>query len=62
MEFKKGLKDGMPIALGYLSVSFTFGLMEVSGRMTIWQAVLISMACVTSAAVLLVKLCMVYIF
>ena len=29
--FKKGLKDGIPIALGYLSVSFTFGLQGVKG-------------------------------
>lgn len=49
MNLKKGLKDGIPIALGYLSVSFTFGLMAVSGGMKIWQAVIISMACLTSA-------------
>ena len=30
-SFKKGLKDGLPIALGYLSVSFTFGMMAVEG-------------------------------
>ena len=25
-RFAKGLRDGVPIALGYLSVSFTFGI------------------------------------
>ena len=38
-----------PIALGYLAVSFTFGMMAVQGGLTIWQAVLISMTNLTSA-------------
>lgn len=49
MEFNRGIKDGIPIALGYLSVSFTFGLMAVSGGLNIWQATLISLLCLTSA-------------
>ena len=40
--FKKGLKDGIPIALGYLSVSFTFGLQGVKGGLSWWETVLIS--------------------
>lgn len=48
-ERKNGMKDGIPIALGYVSVSFTFGLMAVSSGMSWWQAVLISMTNVTSA-------------
>lgn len=48
-DFKCGMKDGLPIALGYVSVSFTFGLMAVSAGMDWWQAVLISMTNVTSA-------------
>ena len=28
-EFKQGLKDGIPIALGYLSVSFGFGILAL---------------------------------
>lgn len=44
-----GLKDGLPIGLGYLSVSFTFGIMSVSFGLFPWQAVMISMLCVTSA-------------
>jgi len=48
-HFVKGLKHGLPIGLGYLSVSFTFGMMAVSEGLTIWQAVLISLTNVTSA-------------
>lgn len=47
--YKKGLKDGIPIGLGYFAVSFTFGMMAVSNGLTIWQAVLISLTNVTSA-------------
>ena len=25
-EWQKGVKDGIPIALGYIAVSFTFGI------------------------------------
>lgn len=49
MTIKQGMKDGIPIALGYLSVSFTFGLMAVAGGLRIWQAVLISATNLTSA-------------
>lgn len=48
-DLKKGMHDGIPIALGYVSVSFTFGLMAVSAGMTWWQALLISMTNLTSA-------------
>ncbi|MBO6108633.1 MAG: AzlC family ABC transporter permease [Eubacterium sp.] len=47
--FKQGLKDGLPIGLGYLSVSFTFGIMAIINGLYVWEAVLISMLCVTSA-------------
>ncbi|MCR4717610.1 MAG: AzlC family ABC transporter permease [Lachnospiraceae bacterium] len=47
--FKKGLNDGIAIALGYLSVSFTFGLIAVSGGLSPIQATLISLLCLTSA-------------
>lgn len=49
LTFRKGLKDGLPICLGYLSVSFTFGMAVISGGMPIWVAVLISMTNLTSA-------------
>ena len=48
-EFKKGLKDGVPIALGYLSVSFSVGIMEVSGGLSVFQGALMSLTNVTSA-------------
>lgn len=48
-RFSKGLRDGVPIGLGYLSVSFTFGMMAVGAGLPVWAAVLISMANVTSA-------------
>lgn len=48
-EWKQGIKDGIPIALGYLSVSFTFGLMAAEAGVSWWQAVLISAANLTSA-------------
>lgn len=48
-RLKQGLKHGLPIGLGYLSVSFTFGMMSVREGLDIWQAVLISMTNVTSA-------------
>lgn len=48
-HFKQGLKHGLPIGPGYLSVSFTFGMMSVSEGLSIVQAVLISMTNVTSA-------------
>lgn len=48
-SFRKGMKDGIPIALGYFAVSFTFGMMAVAGGLSIWQAVLISLTNLTSA-------------
>lgn len=48
-EFNYGLRRGLPIALGYIPVSFTFGLMAVSGGMPIWMAVFISISNLTSA-------------
>lgn len=44
-----GIRDGVPIALGYFAVSFTFGMMAASAGISIWQAVLISLTNVTSA-------------
>ena len=46
-NYKQGLLAGIPIALGYLSVSFTFGIMAVSFGLSWWQAVLISMTTVS---------------
>ena len=49
LTFRKGLKDGMPICLGYLSVSFAFGIMATQGGLPVWVALLISMTNLTSA-------------
>lgn len=48
-NFRKGLHDGMPICLGYLSVSFTFGLLGVGMGLSWWQTTFISLTNVTSA-------------
>ena len=48
-DFSRGIVDGIPICLGYLSVSFAFGIFAVESGLKIWQAVLVSMCCVTSA-------------
>lgn len=47
--FLQGIRHGIPIALGYLSVSFAFGIQAVAGGLSPLQAVLISMMNVTSA-------------
>ena len=47
--FSCGLKDGIPIALGYLSVSFGFGISAVGGGLSPFTAVLISLTNLTSA-------------
>lgn len=49
MTFKKGFSDGLAIGLGYLSVSFSFGIMAVNSGLTWWQAILISVTNLTSA-------------
>lgn len=44
-----GIRDGIPIGLGYLSVSFAFGIFAVGSGLSVWQTVLISMLNLTSA-------------
>lgn len=48
-ELKEGIRDGMPICLGYISVSMAFGLTAVKAGMPVWAAVLISFSNLTSA-------------
>lgn len=38
--YKKGLKDGIPICLGYFAVAFTLGIMAKKAGLTAWQAML----------------------
>ena len=48
-DFSKGLRDGVPIGLGYISVAFTFGMMAVGHGLSVLQAAIISLTNVTSA-------------
>ena len=47
--FRQGMTDGIPIALGYMAVSFTFGIMAKNAGLTAFQAVLLSLTNLTSA-------------
>ena len=47
--FRRGLIHGVPIALGYFSVSFGFGIMAVRAGLSVLEAVCISMTNLTSA-------------
>lgn len=48
-SFRRGLMHGVPIFLGYLAVSFSFGIFAVSSGLSIAETVLISMTNLTSA-------------
>lgn len=48
-SWKQGLQDGIPIALGYVSVSFAFGMMASNQGIPVWASVLISFSNLTSA-------------
>jgi predicted branched-subunit amino acid permease len=48
-DFWEGFRDGIPIALGYISVSFAFGIMVTRNGLPPWIALLISMSNLTSA-------------
>lgn len=48
-EYRTGLRDGLAIGLGYLSVSFAFGVTAVRAGIPLWAAVVISMTNLTSA-------------
>ncbi|MBQ7124075.1 MAG: AzlC family ABC transporter permease [Oscillospiraceae bacterium] len=48
-EFLRGIKDGIPIFLGYLSVSFGFGILAVGLGLSVMESVGISLTNLTSA-------------
>lgn len=48
-ELIQGVKDGRAIGIGYLSVSFTFGIAAVSCGLEWWQAFVVSLMNLTSA-------------
>ena len=47
--FRRGLRAGLPIGLGYFPVSFTFGFLTVAGGLPWWVGALISLTNLTSA-------------
>lgn len=48
-EFGKGIVAGIPIGLGYLSVSFGFGIMAAGAGLSVFEAFMISLTNLTSA-------------
>ena len=48
-EFLSGMRAGMPVCVGYFSVSFGFGAMAVAQGLKAWHAILISAVNLTSA-------------
>ena len=48
-EYKKGVHTGLPVGLGYFSVSFGFGAMAIAQGLTAQDATLISATNLTSA-------------
>ena len=48
-EYRTGVSRGLPVGMGYFSVSFGFGAMAVSQGLSAWHATLISMSNLTSA-------------
>lgn len=48
-EFLRGIKGGLPICMGYLGVSFAFGIFAVEKGLGVMEATLISMTNLTSA-------------
>lgn len=49
MNFKKGIRDGLPIGLGYFSVSVAFGAAAANGGLHWIEAMMISLFNLTSA-------------
>ena len=48
-DFLQGMRAGMPVCIGYFSVSFGFGAMAVAQGLQLWHAILISATNLTSA-------------
>ena len=47
--FKEGMRDGVPIALGYFAVAFSLGIAARSAGLTAFQGFIASTLCVASA-------------
>ncbi len=48
-NFRKGIRDGLPICFGYFAVSFAFGIFAVTSGLSVAEATLISIFNLTSA-------------
>lgn len=48
-ELKQGIRDSIPIVLGYLPLGFAFGVLAVEIGMSITQATIMSVLCFTGA-------------
>ncbi len=48
-DIRNGIKDGLPIGLGYFTISMAFGLFAVSGGLTPFYAFFISLSNLTSS-------------
>ena len=48
-DYLAGMKAGMPVCVGYFSVSFGFGAMAIAQGLSVWHAVMISATNLTSA-------------
>ena len=47
--FLRGVRDGLPIAIGYFAVAFALGIKATAAGLTAWQSALLSFLNVTSA-------------
>ena len=47
LRFSDGVRDAVPICLGYLSVSLAFGMIAAGKGMPVWIAELFAVTCVS---------------
>ena len=50
-EYTLGVRRGMPVGMGYLSVSFGFGSLGVCGGLRVWGAGVVSCGCSSAGGV-----------
>jgi 4-azaleucine resistance transporter AzlC len=48
-ELKQGIKEAIPIVLGYLPLGFAFGVLAIETGMSVAQATMMSVLCFTGA-------------
>lgn len=47
-NYIKGIRDGLPICLGYVPISFAFGMLASQSGFPVWISIVISLTCLTS--------------